>query len=246
MPPPPYQPRVLFEDNHLLVIDKPALLPTMGAEQDSPSLYHWAGDFLKKKYNKPGNAFVGVVSRLDSFVTGLIVLAKTSKAASRLSDQIRRNAVGKHYVALLPQGLSPASGTFEDRLYKDESAHRMRVAASDTSVRGEKVARLTYSTLMERDGIQAVEITLETGRKHQIRVQFENAGFPIIGDRKYGSNRRFDCGIALHCFQLRFEHPTLRTLQSFQATPPDYWPLQPLSKRKIQDSTSNNATHRPS
>lgn len=224
-----HDPKVIFEDNHLLVVNKPAQLPTMGVAEAESSLYRWAARYLKRKYNKPGNVYVGVVSRLDSFVTGVIVLARTSKAASRLSDQIRRKQVGKRYVALIPSGLRPADGVLEDYLYKDETSHRMRVVKDHQSVEKSKLARLSYQTILEKQRLQAIQIELETGRKHQIRVQLENAGHPIVGDRKYGSDQRFASGIALHCFQLTFAHPTKKTLQSFYAPPPDVWPFQPIA-----------------
>lgn len=225
---------VLFEDNHLLVLNKPPLLATMGVQEGEDSLYRWAQQYVKEKYNKPGNVYIGVISRLDSFVSGAIVLARTSKAASRLSDQMRRGVIEKRYVALIPAGLNPPEGRLTDRMIKNESRHRMEaLPVGASSVEGEKIATLTYRTLLEQAGLQALEINLETGRKHQIRVQLENAGFSIVGDRKYGSQRKFPWGIALHCFHLSFEHPTLRTVQSVYVPPPDWWPIQPLKNREI-------------
>ncbi|MEL7497482.1 MAG: RNA pseudouridine synthase [Planctomycetota bacterium] len=224
------QVEILFEDNHLLVVNKPPLLPTMGVRESEDSLYRWAGQYLKQKYNKPGNVYVGIVSRLDAHVSGVIVLARTSKAASRLSDQMRRGVIVKRYVALVPDGLKPSSGRLVDRLIKNESLHRMQVVDARASHPGEKEAALKYRTILQKNGVQAIEIELETGRKHQIRVQLENAGFPILGDRKYGSQRKISLGIGLHCFQLVFEHPTQRTIQSFCSEPPDWWPVQPFEK----------------
>ena len=218
---------VLFEDNHLLVVNKPPLLPTMGVGPDEDSLFRRASVYLKQKYNKPGNAYVGVVSRLDSFTSGLIVLAKTSKAASRLSDQMRRQVVQKHYLAIIPSGLSPSFGNLEDRVVKNDARKRMVVIPpKDPLVAGEKQASLRYRTLATSGSLQLLEVELQTGRKHQIRVQLENAGFPILGDRKYGSQDPFKRGIALHCFRLSFEHPTLKDVQSFQSDPPEWWPME--------------------
>lgn len=222
---------ILFEDNHLLVVNKPALLPTMGVQAGDDSLHKWAGEYLKQKYNKPGNVYVGVVSRLDAHTSGVIVLARTSKAASRLSDQLRRGTVTKRYLALIPTGLQPLRGQLADRLVKNESRHRMAVVPeSAAKVSGEKQALLEYKTIDQNESIQALEVDLKTGRKHQIRVQLEQAGFPILGDRKYGSQRRMPTGIALHCHQLSFLHPTLKTVQSFQVSPPHYWPTSGLKK----------------
>ena len=140
---------VLFEDNHLLVVNKPALLPTMGVKAGDDSLYRRAAEYLKTKYNKPGNVYVGIVSRLDAHTTGAIVLARTSKAASRLSDQIRRGAIEKRYLALIPAGLLPANATLSDRLVKNESLHRMQVIPENAAaVPNEKNALLSYQTCL--------------------------------------------------------------------------------------------------
>ena len=224
---------VLFEDNHLLVVNKPALLPTMGVKANEDSLYHRVAQYLKVKYNKPGNVYVGVVSRLDAHTTGAIVLARTSKAASRLSDQIRRGAIEKRYLALIPPGLAPVDATLADRLVKNESLHRMQVVPENAApVENEKQASLSYHTIVQNNQLQALDVDLQTGRKHQIRVQLENAGFPILGDRKYGSQHRFPIGIALHCRSLSFLHPTKKIVQSIKADPPDYWPTENLKPLK--------------
>lgn len=220
---------ILFEDNHLLVIDKPPLLPTMGVHDGDDSLFNRARQYIKQKYNKPGNVYLGVVSRLDSFVSGVIVLARTSKAASRLSEQFRSRSVEKKYWAIVPDNLPNDSGLLEDWLIKDESRHRMIVIQGNpANSPGAKLAKLRYTTIgaSESKNVQRtrlIEIELETGRKHQIRVQFEHAGCPIVGDRKYGSELPFKRGIALHSRKLVFEHPTQRVLQSFQAETPPWW-----------------------
>lgn len=216
---------VLFEDNHLLVINKPPLLPTMGVREGDNSLINQARHYIKQKHNKSGNVYLGVVSRLDSFVSGVIVFARTSKAAGRLSEQFRRRSVEKKYWAIVPDKL-PAVGRLEDWLAKDESHHRMVVVKSDAA--DAKIARLQYNTLgtsQLKNGrrFRLIEIELETGRKHQIRVQLENAGCPIVGDRKYGSKEPFKRGIALHSRNLVIEHPTLKVIQSFQAETPPWW-----------------------
>ena len=230
---------VLFEDNHLLVVNKPALLPTMGVKVGDDSLYRRAAEYLKTKYNKPGNVYVGIVSRLDAHTTGAIVLARTSKAASRLSDQIRRGTIEKRYLALIPAGLLPATATLSDRLVKNESLHRMQVIPEHAAaVPNEKHALLSYQTIAENNQFQVLDIDLQTGRKHQIRVQLENTGFPILGDRKYGSQRRFPAGIALHCRSLSFLHPTKKVVQSIKTPPPDYWPTANFDK--IDSFLQNN------
>jgi len=218
--------KVIFEDNHLLVVDKPPLLATMGKKDDEDSLYRQAQEYLRTKYNKPGNVFVGVVSRLDSFVSGVIVLARTSKAASRLSQQLRDGTVDKKYWAIVPDNLPDDAGNLVDRLVKNEARHRMEVVSpkSKPSI-GEQEARLHFTTLSRANSLCLIEVKLETGRKHQIRVQFENAGCPIVGDKKYGSDIPFKRGIALHSRRLTIEHPTKKVLQSFESEPPTWWNL---------------------
>ena len=217
---------VIFEDNHLLVIDKPPLLATMGTRENEDSLLDRARQYIKRKYNKPGKVYLGVVSRLDSFVTGVIVFARTSKAASRLTNQFRIRSVEKKYWAIIPNRL-PNEGVLEDRLVKDESRHRMVVIKKHApKLPGEKLARLRFRTLGTHESVRLIEVELETGRKHQIRVQLENAGCPIVGDRKYGSDKPFKTGIALHSRHLVLEHPTKKVVQSFQSDPPTWWNIE--------------------
>ena len=180
--------KVIYEDNHLLVIDKPAPLATMGAEAGQPSLAEMAKDYLRVKYNKPGNVYVGVVSRLDAFVTGVIVLARTSKAAARLTDQFRRRTVEKTYWAIVADPLPDQAGTLEHHVFKNDARHRMEVAGRrDQLPPDAKLARLKYQVIASDQQRSLVEVKLETGRKHQIRVQLESIGCPVVGDRKYGS-----------------------------------------------------------
>ena len=226
---------VLFEDNHLLVVNKPPLLPTMGVKEGELSLLNQSRQYIKKKYNKPGNVYLGIVSRLDAFVSGVIVLAKTSKAAGRLSEQFRNRTAGKTYWAIIPDVLQEDSGRLEDWVIKNESLHRMTVIPNgEKKTSGAKIARLNYKTIgtedtNRRNPTKLLEIKLETGRKHQIRVQLENAGASILGDRKYGSELPFKRGIALHSRELCIEHPTNRVLQSFQAETPSWWNIDRYS-----------------
>ena len=223
---------VIFEDNHLLVLNKPPLLATMGAEPGQPSLLEQARDYIGHKYNKPGKVYLGVVSRLDSHVSGAIMFARTSKSASRISAEIRSHRVEKIYRALVPAGVLPPSGTLEDWVYKDDASRRMRCAPEEKSPLHPKdpppkLARLAYrriSTDHQRD-LDLLEVQLETGRKHQIRVQLANQGCPIVGDTKYGSPLPFPKGIALHCFRLGLLHPTLKTELKFEVPPPKNWQL---------------------
>ncbi len=217
---------VVYEDNHLLVLNKPPLLATMGAEPGQESLLDRAKDYIARKYQKPGNVYLGVVSRIDSFVTGVIVFARTSKAASRLSEQFRNNTVDKTYWAILPAGLASDQGELTHWVYKNEARRRMEAVAFDENgiqPVGSKVAKLSYKKLSEFNKRWLVEVKLETGRKHQIRVQFAAMGCPIVGDVKYGSDLTFKKGIALHAKELQLSHPTLKNRQSFSVEPPPWW-----------------------
>lgn len=220
---------VLFEDNHLLVVNKPPLLPTMGVAAGADSLVVRAKRYLADKYNKPGKVFLGVVSRLDSFVSGVIVLARTSKSASRLSEQFRQSSVKKTYWAIVPGGWNNRSGTLRHWVYKDDQARRMRAERysednPQPSSPEYKLAELNYRQIGESDsGHGLFEIDLITGRKHQIRVQLSASGFPIVGDRKYGSSEAFPHGIALHAKELQLVHPTRKTVMRFSSDPPKWW-----------------------
>jgi 23S rRNA pseudouridine1911/1915/1917 synthase len=219
-------PRVIYEDNHLLVVDKPAGLPTAGVT-DRPSVVSWGREYIKRRYDKPGNVFLGVVSRLDSVTSGVLVVARTSKAASRLSDQIRRRRIGKRYLAIIRGSPAPQEGHLVDTLWKDDAAHRMRVAAGPRTAGGQE-AELRYRTLWgwRRQGeeLSLLAVELLTGRKHQIRVQLAARNWAVIGDRKYGEGAApVDGGIALHSWLLTLEHPTRREPLRFTADPPAAW-----------------------
>ncbi|MEM6776785.1 MAG: RluA family pseudouridine synthase [Planctomycetota bacterium] len=218
--------QVLHEDNHLLVVNKPAGLATMG-DPGRPTLHSLAADYLRRKYHKPGKVFLGIVSRLDRLTTGAIVLARTSKAARRLSAQFANpdGGAAKTYLAIVAgRPLTPA-GTWVDRIYKDDRAHRMRVAeARQIDVESTQHAELDYRTLQEIQDGCVLEIALKTGRKHQIRVQAAQRGLPILGDQKYGSQDAWQQGIALHSHRLVIEHPTRKEPVDVVAPLPPYWP----------------------
>jgi 23S rRNA pseudouridine1911/1915/1917 synthase len=219
---------VLYEDNHLLVVNKPAGLATMGVRADDPSVVKLAASYLKQKYNKPGNVFIGVVSRLDSLVSGVLVLARTSKAAARLSEQFRQHATAKHYLAWAETDATAAGfalerwQTLEDWLDKDESRQRMHRVTAETP--GALAAKLRFRPLAVQSGQSLLEIELQSGRKHQIRVQLADHLAPLLGDRKYGARRSFPTGIALHSHRLTILHPTRATPLQLSAPPPAYWP----------------------
>jgi len=214
------QPRVLYEDNHLLVIDKPPGMSSQGALPGEPSAVEWAKRYLKERYQKPGNVFVGVVSRLDRDVSGVLILARTSKGAARLSEQFRLRTVEKTYWAVVEGKLS-APLVCVDHLAENEARKIMAVVGPKEP--GALEARLTATPLRAVKAGTLVEISLETGRKHQIRVQLASRDLPVIGDRKYGSRRKFEPGIALHGRRLTCEHPTRKERMTFEAPVPASW-----------------------
>ena len=212
---------VLYEDNHLLVVNKPAGVVTQGAASDQTSLVELAKQYLKQKYNKPGNVYLGVVSRLDKLTTGIIVLARTSKAAARLTQAFKERNVTKSYQALIDKTELPNSLTLKDHIRKNDAARRMEICSPQAT--NAQQAILHLHQLNQFTQATHLEIALETGRKHQIRVQLANYGCPIIGDRKYGSNTLFKNGIALHSARLELVHPTQKEPMAFDAPLPAEW-----------------------
>lgn len=217
---------VLYEDNHLLVVNKPSGLPTMGSISGTVTAVTLAAAYLKERYHKPGNVFVGVVSRIDRLVSGVLVLARTSKAASRLSEQFREQTTAKSYLAWVEGTLdAPDWLELRDWLRKDEARQRMQVVRAGTP--GAQEAALRVRTLAQQPTRTLVAVDLLSGRKHQIRVQLAAHGHAILGDQKYGAQASFPHGIALHCEQLALEHPTRKERMTFTAPVPAYWPPTP-------------------
>jgi 23S rRNA pseudouridine1911/1915/1917 synthase len=215
---------VLYEDNHLLVVNKPVGLATQGVAEGAPSVLTLAKEYLKAKYKKPGNVYLGVVSRLDSTVGGVLVFARTSKAADRLTKQFQGGKVEKIYWALVERPLIPPEGELSHWVLKDDRERRMKIVPP--RLRGSQHARLAYRVLGEKKQGTLVEVRLFTGRKHQIRLQLSAAHCPILGDYKYGSRHAFGkVGIALHCIKLGFEHPTTKERLEFTSPPPATWGL---------------------
>jgi 23S rRNA pseudouridine1911/1915/1917 synthase len=211
---------VLYEDNHLLVVNKPARLPTMGVAADQASLLTVAKEYIRHKYQKPGSVYLGVVSRLDAPVTGVVVIARTSKAAARLSATFRERRVEKSYWAVVAGAAEPTAA-LEHFLRKDERHRRVHTTHADCP--GAQLARLRYRRLAEQSAAALLEVALETGRKHQIRVQLAKVGLPIWGDRKYGSTQPFASGIALHARRLVLPHPVRDQTMTFTAPLPASW-----------------------
>jgi 23S rRNA pseudouridine1911/1915/1917 synthase len=212
---------VFYEDNHLLVIYKPAGLIMQRDIKEKANLLDLAKLWLKVRYAKPGRVFVGMVHRLDGPVAGVLVLARTSKAAARLSAQFREGLVSKTYLAVV-RGRPPAA---TERLYHhlERSGRLSRIVPSPAI--GSQAAALVYRLLETRDQDSLVEVLPETGRRHQIRLQLATVGCPILGDRSYGAAEPLDNGrIALIAHKLGFEHPTRRTAMQFETPLPQGWP----------------------
>ncbi len=218
MHPPPFQ--ILYEDNHLLAVLKPAGLPTMGVAEGEPSLLSAAKEYIKRRYQKPGNVYLGAMSRLDAPVSGLVLFARTSKAAARLTEQFRTRSVDKTYWAVV-SGQPPAEQYCVDWLIKDERHRKMHRTAEGRP--GDRGSSVELSPLAPDSAELAVGGEFGDGRKHQIRVQLSARGTPIIGDRKYGSRELFPAGIALHARRLKFTHPTLGEPLELVAPLPAAW-----------------------
>ena len=212
---------IIYEDNHLIVVTKPANMPVCEDSSKDIDLLSKLKEYIKIKYNKPGNVYLGLVHRLDRPVEGIIVFAKTSKAASRLSDQIRTNKFNKTYHAIV-ENKTPKEGTFINYLTKDEKNNTSYVTNEN---KGKKCV-LEYNTISTKDNLSLVKINLLTGRHHQIRVQFSHNGYPLYGDHKYNKNfiNENKTNIALIATDLSFYHPTTKELLSFKIDLPKRYP----------------------
>ncbi len=211
--------RPIHLDNHLLVVNKPAGLLVQGDNTGDPTLFEQAQLFLKERFNKPGNVYLGLVHRLDRPVSGVVVFARTSKAASRLSEQFRTKTIVKTYKAIV-EGKIDDSGTLKDYIV------RKRVTSAISNSKLGKAAVLRYRRLQYEKGLSLVEVNIETGRHHQIRVQLSNLGFPILGDFRYGSKTQFPFkSIALHGYSIQLTHPVTQKDLYFSANPEIRWPL---------------------
>lgn len=216
--------QVIYQDNHLFVVEKPVNMPVQEDSSQDADLLTLSKDFIKEQDQKPGNVFLGLVHRLDRPVGGVLVFAKTSKAAGRLSDQIRRRAMGRTYLVVV-QGQAPRNkGQLKDYMYKDRSKNQSYVVNREHPEAKEAI--LNYQVIASNNQMQLLAVQLETGRSHQIRVQLSHHGMPILGDQKYNA-RQAQPGqqIALWAYELSLEHPTLKDIMSFHSIPPlESWP----------------------
>ncbi|PAV29003.1 RNA pseudouridine synthase [Virgibacillus profundi] len=214
---------ILYEDNHLLFVEKPVNVPVQGDRTNDLDLLSYLKEDLKIRYQKPGNVYLGLVHRLDRPVGGVMVFAKTSKAASRLSDIIRRNAIKKRYLAVVRGNPSKNSDKLEDYLVKDRQRNIVHTAKPNN--KNAKKAILEYEVIGSKKGLSLLSIRLHTGRSHQIRVQLSSRGFPLYGDQKYGMEvNQPGQQIALWSNMLAFEHPTTKEEINLQSKPPNEYP----------------------
>ena len=212
---------ILYEDNHLIVVHK---LPNIASCPDSSNdldLFTAIKSYIKEKYHKPGNVYLGLVHRLDRPTAGIMVYAKTSKAAERLSKQIQNNEFKKTYYAII-EGKPKDKDTLKDYLYKDEKTNTSYISNEQKG----KLALLEYQTLNTINNLSLVKINLLTGRHHQIRVQFSSRNYPLYGDHKYNKKYINDnkTSLALIAKELSFNHPTTKELLHFEINLPKKYP----------------------
>ena len=208
-------PDVLYEDNHVLVAVKPPNMLSQGDQTGDTDILSVLKEYIREEYNKPGNVYLGLVHRLDRPVGGLMVFARTSKAASRLSEQMRRHEMGREYLCIAT-GEMEDTFTLTDYLWKDPIQNKVVVCEADE--KGSQLAVLHGRCLARRDGTCLCALKLETGRKHQIRAQMSHAGAPLWGDNRYGGGIPGQ-QIALWGYKLTFRHPTTHRLMRFFSMP---------------------------
>lgn len=208
---------ILYEDNHVLVVEKPINVLVQADDTKDKDLLTMLKEYLKEKYHKPGNVYLGLVHRLDRVVGGVMVFAKTSKAAARLSKQVQNHELEKTYSAVLCGNLK-GKGHLENYLLKDELTNTSYVDKEG------KLAELDYEVLANKENLTLVKINLKTGRHHQIRVQFSHIGYPLFGDARYNKNYQKGEQIALFAKELSFLHPVTKERLTFRLNLPNRYP----------------------
>ena len=225
---------VIYEDNHIIVVKKQPNIPSQADKTEDIDMLTIIKEYLKEKYNKTGNVYLGLIHRLDRPVGGVMVFAKTSKAASRLSDQVREKIFKKKYLAVVDGKFENNQGVLEDYLYKDERNNISKVVNKDK--KNAKFAKLDYEILSynEIKDLSLLKVNLYTGRHHQIRVQLANTGHSIFGDQKYGT-RGNGKQIALWAYELIIEHPISKEKMTFKCLPEPIGTWCILKEIKLND-----------
>ena len=211
---------IIYEDNHLLVVEKPVGIPVQEDKSKDIDMIRLLKDYRIKNESKSGDAYIGLVHRLDRPVGGIMVFTKTSKAASRLSEEIRNNTFHKTYLAVIKGTLKNKENTLNDYLIKNEKENKSYVTSKDKG----KASSLKYKVISEKDSLSLVEINLITGRSHQIRVQFSSRNHPLVGDSKYGNNPN-NIDIALFAQSITLVHPTTKETLTFTLKVPNRYPF---------------------
>jgi len=211
---------IIYEDNHIIVVEKTINIPVCEDESKDLDLLNILKQYLKEKYNKPGNVYLGLIHRLDRPVGGIMVFAKTSKAASRLSNQVREKKLNKTYYAVVENNLEKKA-TLKDYLIKDSKTNITKTTTKDLG----KEAILNYEIIKTIDNLNLIKINLITGRPHQIRVQFSSRNNPLYGDQKYNKNAIPNTNIALFAKKLSFIHPVTKETLTFEIDLPKKYPF---------------------
>lgn len=224
--------KILYEDNHIIVAEKSPNIPSQADKTEDQDMLTIIKEYLKEKYNKPGNVYLGLVHRLDRPVGGVMVFAKTSKAAARLSEQVRNKVFKKEYLAIVDGKPKKEKDTLEDYLLKNEKTNTSKVVKEGT--KNSKYAKLDYEFIKynEEINLSLLKILLHTGRHHQIRVQLSNMGHSICGDQKYGTRGRGK-QISLWAYKLTIEHPITKEAISFTDLPEEVGPWVMLKDANI-------------
>lgn len=210
--------KIIYEDNHIIVVEKIPNIPSQGDKTGDIDMLEIIKKYIKEKYNKPGNVYLGLVHRLDRPVGGVMVFAKTSKAASRLSEEVRSRQLKKEYLVVADGKFEKNKDTLEDYLLKNQQKNISRVVKEGT--KNSKLAKLDYETLKYNSEIDlsVLKVLLHTGRHHQIRVQLSSRGHSIYGDQKYGTRGRGK-QIALWAYKLTIIHPITKKEMAFTSIP---------------------------